>query len=320
MKKFTQIIILGLILVMSVSQAQAQWRWTRYGDFERVDTVISIPKYESNKIYISDNDFYLRIGFLGLEVEVEDRWERDWDYDRDWRGRRRPTTIEYFEQHDHGTLRGLNFEFGFNNYLQNGDFASSSDLYQVKPISSTYIGLVWNHTTYVSGPLYLDWGGGFSWYNYKFENSGTRLDPNGGQLNFIESTDANSVLKSKLKITYLNFQAVPMFDFGKGKRLVRRFVEDDVRVGFSARRGFRVGVGPYVGLRLSNKAKYIYRNDDGRQKDKEKGGFFVNDFRYGLRAQIGINGFDMFMTYDLNELFEDGKGPQLNPITVGITF
>ena len=75
-----------------------------------------------------------------------------------------------------------------------------------------------------------------------------------------------------------------------------------------------------MGLRLNNKAKYIYRNDDGRQKDKEKGGFFVNDFRYGLRAQIGINGFDMFMTYDFNELFEEGKGPQLTPLTIGITF
>ncbi|NVK84859.1 MAG: hypothetical protein HWE21_11095, partial [Cytophagia bacterium] len=73
MKKITQTIILGLILVMSVSQAQAQWRWMRYGDYERLDTVVSIPKYENNKLYISDDDFYLRVGFLGLEVEVEDR-------------------------------------------------------------------------------------------------------------------------------------------------------------------------------------------------------------------------------------------------------
>lgn len=320
MKNLYRLTLLALTLVMFSQVAQAQWRWTRYGDFERLDTVVSIPKHDSNKLYISDDDFYLRIGFLGLDLEVEDSWGWDWDDDRNWRNRRRPTTIEYFEQHDHGTLRGLNFEFGFNNFLQDGEFPSSSDLYQVKPLTSTYVGLVWNHTTFVSGPLYLDWGAGFSWYNYKFENAATRLDPNGGQLNFIEAQGLNSVLKSKLKVTYLTVQAIPMFDFGRGKRIVRRFVEDDVRVGFSSRRGFRIGVGPYVGLRLNNKAKYIYRNDDGRQKDKEKGGFFVNDFRYGLRAQIGINGFDMFMTYDFNELFEEGKGPALNPITVGISF
>lgn len=318
MKKITQTIILGLILVMSVSTANAQWRWTRYGDYEKLDTIVSIPKVDGNKIYISDNDFYLRMGFLGLEVEVDDRW--GWDYDRDWRSRRRSSTVEYYEQHDHGTLRGLDFEIGFNNYLGNGDFPSSSDLFQIKPISSLYAGLKWNHTSYISGPLYLEWGGGLNWYNFKFENAATRLDPNGGQLNFIEAQGLNSIIKSKLKVTYLTFQAVPMFDFGKGKRIVRRYAEDDVRVGFSSRRGFRIGVGPYAGLRLNNKAKYIYRNDDGRQKDKEKGGFFVNDFRYGLRAQIGINGFDMFMMYDMNKLFEEGKGPELSPITIGVTF
>lgn len=319
MKISIQISLMGLILIMSVSTAQAQWKWANYGEVERIDSVVSIPKLNKNKLYVSEDEFYLRMGLLGVEFEVEDRWESDWD-DRDWRDGRRGRTIEYFQRHDHSTLKSLNFELGMNNFLSNGEFPSSSDLYQVKPLSSLYAGLVWNHTSYVAGPLYLDWGGGFSWYNFKFENAATRLDPNGGQLNFTEATGLNSIIKSKLKVTYFTFQAIPMLDFGKGKRLVRRFVEDDVRVGVSQRRGFRFGVGPYVGLRLSNKAKYIYRNDEGRQKDKEKGGFFVNDFRYGLRAQIGINGFDMFMTYDMNELFEEGKGPQLNPITIGVTF
>ena len=153
-----------------------------------------------------------------------------------------------------------------NNSLNDGDFPSSSDLYQVKPIGSTFVGLTWNHTTYVGGPLYLDWGGGFSWYNFKFENAATRLDPSGGSLSFFEQTNLNSTIKSKFKTTYVMFTAVPMIDLGRGKRIVRRFEEDDVRVAVSSRRGFRFGVGPYVGLRLSNKAKYIYRNDDGRQK------------------------------------------------------
>ena len=116
------------------------------------------------------------------------------------------------------------------------------------------------------------------------------------------------------------FTAVPMFDFGRGKRIVRQFEEDDVRVAFSSKRGFRIGVGPYVGLRLSNKAKYVFRDGDGREKTKARGGFFLNDFRYGLRAQIGINGFDMFINYDFNELFEDGRGPELNPVSIGVIF
>jgi len=45
----------------------------------------------------------------------------------------------------------------------------------------------------------------------------------------------------------------------------------------------------------------------------------LENLRYGLRGEIGI-GKDLafFSTYDLNEFFQPGKGPALNPITFGI--
>ena len=193
MKHIYKAILVCLIVSLSAQSAQAQWIWGRYDNFERLDTIVSIPKHSSNSIYISDNDFYIRLSFLGFEVEVEDDW------DSDWRSRRRRSrNVEYYEQHDHGTLRGLNFEYGLMNFLSDGEFPSSSDLYQVKPIASTYVGLNWNHVSYVTGALYLDWGAGLTWYNYKFENAATRLDPNGGELNFIEDLNINSAIKSKL--------------------------------------------------------------------------------------------------------------------------
>lgn len=321
-----------LLLVMGGNKANAQWGpgWDRYYEWKRLDTVISIPRYGTNKIYMDDDNFYLRVGFLGTEVEVEDNWN-SWDFwdnrddkEDDWRNRRsksrRSRNVEYFQQHDHGTLRDLNFEIGVNNWLENGKFPSSDDLYQLRPINSSYVGLIWNHTTYISGPLYLDWGGGFNWYNYKFENAAARLDPSGGELNFYEDLNILSAKKSKLKVTYLNFNFIPILDFGKGKRLVRQYEEDDVRIALSARRGFRFGIGPYASVKLSQKAKYKYENEQGNQKDKDKGGFFVNNFKWGLRAQIGINRFDMFVAYDMTPLFENGRGPDLNPIAFGIVF
>jgi hypothetical protein len=315
MKMQNRILTLIIALLLINLNLDAQWRWGKYDNLERLDTVVSIPRANTNSLYISDDDFYLRFGFLGLNLEVEDDWDSDWRSNR-----ARPRNFEYYEQHDHGTLRRLDFEIGLNNYLSNGDFPSSSDLYQVKPINSVYVALNLKHMSYISGPLYLDWGGGFSWYNYQFENAATRLDPNGGQLNFAEETNIGSALKSKLKVSYFNVMAVPMIDFNRGKRLVRKYEEDDVRISVSNKRGFRIGVGAYAGLRLGNKAKYIDRTDGDRDKVKSKGGFFVNDFRYGARLQMGINGFDMFVNYDLNELFEEGKGPQLNPISIGVVF
>ena len=315
MKNLFILAIITLILITSKFNAQSQWRWGRRTDFQKIDTVVSIPRESTNSIFIGDDDFYLRMGFFGLEIEIEDDW------DDDWRNRtRRSRSIEYFETHDHGTLRGLNVEFGFNNYLDDGEFPSSSDLYKIKPVGSHFWAINWNHVSKVSGPLYLDWGGGINWYNFKYENPATRLDSQGGQLTFVEDNTVDSAIKSKLKVTYLNFTAVPMFDFSKGKRLVRMYEVDDVRVAFSRKRGFRIGLGGYFGMRLSNKAKYVYKNDGSRKKDKDKGQFYVNDFRYGARLQMGINSFDFFVNYDLNELFEDNKGPKLNPVTFGVIF
>ncbi len=315
MKKLYKYALTIALTLLFTDSLQGQWYWGRSYDFDKVDTVVSIPKPGGNSIYISDNDFYLRLGFLGIDLEIEDDW------DRDWRSRRRRSrNIEYYEQHDHGTLKGLNLEFGFNNFLNDGEFPSSSDLFQVKPIGSVFWGINWNHTSYISGPLYMEWGGGISWYNFKFENAATRLDPNGGELNFFEDNTISSAIKSKLKVTYLNFTAVPMFDFGRGKRVVRMYEEDDVRIAFSRRRGFRIGLGGYVGYRIGQKAKYIYKRDGDRNKDKEKGSFFLTDLRYGARLQIGINSFDMFVNYDLNNMFEDNRGPDLNPVSIGVIF
>ena len=315
MKKIFTLIVISLMLLTAKFEAQSQWRWGRQSDFEKVDTVVSIPRDYNNSLFIGDDDFNLRMGFFGMEIEIEDDW------DDDWRNRRRRSrSIEYIEEHDHGTLTGLNVEFGFNNYLDDGEFPSSSDLYKVKPVGSHFWAINWNNVSKVTGPIYLDWGAGINWYNFKYENPATRLDSQGGQLTFIEDLTVDSAIKSKLKVTYLNFTAVPMFDFAKGKRKVRMYEVDDVRVAFSRKRGFRIGLGGYFGMRLSNKAKYVYKNDGDRKKDKDKGQFYVNDFRYGARLQMGINSFDFFVNYDLNELFEDNKGPKLSPITFGVIF
>jgi hypothetical protein len=329
MKSFKISIICFLLFLVSSPAAEAQfgWGWSKYYSFDKLDTVVSIPKYKSSKLFIDDDNFYFRSGFLGVEVEVEDNWD-SWDYwenendDESWRTRRRRRSrdVEYYQQHDHGTLRDFNFEIGINNWLENGKVPSSDDLYQMRPINSTFVGVVWNHTSYIKGPLYLDWGGGINWYNFKFENARTRLDPNGGQLVFYEDFSVPSARKSKLKVTYLNFNLIPVFDFGRGKRLVRQIEQDDVRVAIGAKRGFRFGIGPYGAIKLGQKAKYNYKNENGNQKDNDRGGFYVNQFKWGLRAQIGINRFDMFFSYDMTPLFEDGKGPRVNPFAVAIVF
>ena len=82
---------------------------------------------------------------------------------------------------------------------------------------------------------------------------------------------------------------------------------------------FRIGLGPYIAYRISSHSKLVY-NDGGREKDKNTDNFYLNNFRYGMRLQLGYRSTDLFFNYDLNELFVEGRGPKLNAFSFGVIF
>ena len=209
----------------------------------------------------------------------------------------------------------LSFDLGFNNYLRNGKFPDeSNELYAVKPVVSWYVALGLLNRTRVAGPLYLDWGANVSWYNFKFENERTRLAKGPDRVEFSESTATIDPIKSKLVVPYLNVSLVPLFYFGK-PGANDWFVFDRDKGA-----GFRVGAGVYAGYRLGSRAKYVYRENGDREREKDRTNFYVNNYRYGVRFQLGYRGVDVFANYDLNELFVQDRGPELNAFSFGIVF
>jgi hypothetical protein len=77
-------------------------------------------------------------------------------------------------------------------------------------------------------------------------------------------------------------------------------------------------VGVYGGYRLGSHSKIKFRQNDETDKDKEHSSFYLNNWRYGLRMRMGIKSLDLFFNYDLNELFSEGRGPELNAFSFGI--
>ncbi len=217
------------------------------------------------------------------------------------------------DQKNKGTSYSFNIDFGMNNYLENGKFPDDNNaLYAVKPFGSWNIALNWVNSTHVSGPVYLEWGPGVSWYNFKFENTDTRILKADDELVFYEAPlDANSI-KSKIVASYVNISLVPMLDFGrKSHRGKFSFIEKNSR-------GFRFGFGGYGGYRIGSRTKFVTKENGDRQKTKDKRNFYLNNWRYGLRFQMGYRGIDFYANYDLNELFVEGRGPQLNAFSFGI--
>jgi hypothetical protein len=86
------------------------------------------------------------------------------------------------------------------------------------------------------------------------------------------------------------------------------------------KRGFIFGIGGFAGYRINSWTKQAYFDDGNKSKNKDRDGFYLNDFRYGLMAVIGVEDMvTLFVKYDLNPLFEANRGPaDLNTLSFGI--
>jgi hypothetical protein len=216
---------------------------------------------------------------------------------------------------NHGTRNYFNFDFGMNNLLEEGKFPDGNNAqYTVKPWGSWFVGITNINRTHVTGPLYLDWGGGVSWYNFKFQDPATRIEKADAGTIFYSDTSIVNPYKSKLTSAYINAYFVPMFNFGWSGR------KKDIFHWSNFDEAFRFGAGFYAGYRIDSYSKNMWKEDDKKKLYRNHDNFYLNNIRYGIRARLGFGSFDFFADYDISELFVDGKGPKLNPISFGVIF
>lgn len=201
----------------------------------------------------------------------------------------------------------FNVDLGVNNFLDNGKFPTSDNPYAVKGWGSWQVGMNFMAAQRISKGFFWDFGMGFHFYNFKFENRDYQAIKGDDQIEFIQRTGVDG-LKSKISSSYITAMTMLELDFGK--------------MNDNGRKGFRIAAGPYVGYRLGGQSKFVYEEigGSGRSKDKEATGLYLENFRYGIRGELGVGRVKFFTSYDLNEFFQDGKGPELNPITFGIVF
>jgi len=211
------------------------------------------------------------------------------------------------------TTHSFNIDFGMNNYLENGKFPDQNNSqYTVRPWGSWNWALNSIQRTPMGGKYFLEWGGGVSWYNFKFQDDRTKVTKGPDGVEFTQDIRDYDFVKSKLSTAYINISAVPMIDFGGGSRKSTIFDSHHSK-------SFRFGVGPYAGYRIDGDAKLVYKENGDKRKEKDHDNFYLNNFRYGVRFQFGFRDTDLFFNYDLNSLFIKGKGPELHAFSFGIT-
>lgn len=201
----------------------------------------------------------------------------------------------------------FNMDVGVNNYFENNSVPGERAMHGVKGWGSWNVGINWMASQKLRKGRYWDFGLGVQWYNFKLENRNYQVVNGDEGIEFINRTDVNG-FKSKMSASYLTALTLLRWDFG--------------RMNDNGRDGLRVAIGPYAGYRLGGRSKFVYREleGSGRKKVKEPIGANLNNFRYGLRGEIGFRSVTFFTTYDFNSLIQKGRGPSLHPIAFGLVF
>ena len=188
---------------------------------------------------------------------------------------------------------------GLNNFIPQSDNPAYPAL---SPLGSRYIALsVGAMPTIIRGKhasLKLYYGVEVAWNNFMFE--GNNMVEKGAVA--VAFPDAGRDLqKSKLTVCTIGVPVVPRVTF---------YNNDGRKVG-------HIGIGGYANYRLDSYRKI--KEADG-SKDRRHSDYYLNNFRYGVMAHIGIQSLNFFVKYDLNPLFQTDKGPDVRTLTFGIGF
>lgn len=199
----------------------------------------------------------------------------------------------YTEYHSKAkkSSNGLTMDIGINTWI--GDDAAPA----VKPWGSWNPAINYHYTYKPSKNFNLKSTIGVSWYNFKFEDRNLQALRGDEGLIFVEHPSGTGT-KSKISASYANISLVPTVQTTNGN--------------------FSFGVGPFAGYRLGGRGKFVYRDPQGnRVKEFQLGNMFASDFRYGLRAEVSVADVTLYFNYDLNETFQENKGPKLNALSFG---
>ncbi len=247
-----------------------------------VSLTMAQEENKPDKEVIKSSDFKLFGGEWHYEKYDNKTWSMtayDGDIDIEGRKKRR------YE-------RSLNFDLGINTWVEM-DAAP-----QIKPWGSWIVGINYQHQYKLGKNFSLNPSLGVNWYNFKFEDRDLIALRSPEGIVFDQFEDGSGI-KSKITSSYLNLSFIPTFHSNNGK--------------------FSLGVGPFAGLRLGGRGKFVFEDEAGsRNKTFQRANMFANEFRYGARLALGVGNTNFFFNYDLNEYFEKDKGPRVNAISFGI--
>ena len=150
-------------------------------------------------------------------------------------------------------------------------------------------------------------GLGFEWNSYNFKNKIT-LAQNAPYISASNTTvapDSVSYSKNKLKVVYIK---APLL-----LELNTHTTNPD--------KSFHIAGGVELGYKIGSRTKQVFEMNGYEYKIKRKEDYSLADFKYSAVVRAGYGDyFTVFANYGLSELFEKNKGPEIFPLTAGVSF
>jgi hypothetical protein len=243
----------------------------------------------------------------GVEEDMVIKGDDDWNAEEAEERRRRNRHMEDFF-----------LELGFNQLGTGDEIISTDGQFAVKTWGSWMVGLNPGGQLRIGKRTWLGYYGGISWYNFKFSDTRTQLstdDQGIASFTRIEDNPQTNYNKSKLTIVHLNASLLPMINLSN-----KPFRKKNSSFSRITDEGIRIGLGPYAGYKIDSYTKIVTEANSNKQRNIGRSDYSLENFRYGLRGVLGLGDFDFFVNYDLNDLFEPGKGPDLNAVSFGLMF
>ena len=150
-------------------------------------------------------------------------------------------------------------------------------------------------------------GLGFEWNSYNFKNKITLAQnaPYISASNTSVAPDSVSYSKNKLKVAYI-----------KAPLLLELNTNTN-----NSDKSFHIAGGIELGYKIGSRTKQVYELGGYDYKIKRKEDYSLADFKYSAVVRAGYGDyFTVFANYGLSELFAKDKGPQVFPLTAGISF
>ncbi|MCB2207219.1 MAG: PorT family protein [Bacteroidetes bacterium] len=131
---------------------------------------------------------------------------------------------------------------------------------------------------------------------------------------------SNSVIED-VKADTIKFVGIPSgVDYRKSK-LNLTYLDLPIEIKLRWKNGFKLVPGFKVGYRIDSKQKYKGDRFDEEVMVREKTKTIrqTEDWSYGFTMRIGYKVVSLYGYYQISNIFEKEKGPEMNPISVGIT-